>query len=204
MDSAQVASLNVGIGKARTAAIYRRPSRIFEEQIKSGRVAALALANATPLQGGVPVFVDAKAALQRLNEELEHRVRLQVDEIITRAREVEDLNALLRVKSRNAAANWRRRSGLRSRVALGAGRSRPGGCSASAFDSSGTPPMAAGAWWTKDVTSSPDPLVAVKRLDSRYGSSETDLQRFIKDFSTIEAGRLELEQRPFNMRTALR
>lgn len=42
MDTAQVASVNVGIGKARTAAIYRRPSRVFEEQIKSGRVAALA------------------------------------------------------------------------------------------------------------------------------------------------------------------
>ena len=60
MDTAQVASVNVGIGKARTAAIYRRPSRLFEEQIKSGRVAALALADATPLQGGVPVLVAGK------------------------------------------------------------------------------------------------------------------------------------------------
>jgi glc operon protein GlcG len=57
MDTAQVASVNVGIGKARTAAIYRRPSKDFEDQIKNGRVAALALADATPLQGGVPVFV---------------------------------------------------------------------------------------------------------------------------------------------------
>jgi uncharacterized protein GlcG (DUF336 family)/quercetin dioxygenase-like cupin family protein len=60
MDTAQVASVNVGIGKARTAAIYRRPSRDFEEQIKNGRIAALALADATPLQGGVPVLVDGK------------------------------------------------------------------------------------------------------------------------------------------------
>jgi glc operon protein GlcG len=58
MDAAQVASVNVGIGKARTAAIYRRPSRVFEEQIRNGRVAALALADATPLQGGVPVLID--------------------------------------------------------------------------------------------------------------------------------------------------
>ena len=57
MDDAQVASVNVGIGKARTAAIYRRPSRVFEEQIRDGRVAALALADATPLQGGVPVTI---------------------------------------------------------------------------------------------------------------------------------------------------
>ena len=60
MDGAQVASVNVGIGKARTAAIYRRPSRVFEEQIKNGRVAALALADATPLQGGVPILLDGK------------------------------------------------------------------------------------------------------------------------------------------------
>jgi glc operon protein GlcG len=60
MDTAQVASVNVGIGKARTAAIYRRPSRDFEEQIKNGRVAALALADATPLQGGVPILLDGK------------------------------------------------------------------------------------------------------------------------------------------------
>jgi len=58
MDAAQVASVNVGIGKARTAAIYRRPSRLFEEQIRDGRVAALALADATPLQGGVPILID--------------------------------------------------------------------------------------------------------------------------------------------------
>jgi glc operon protein GlcG len=60
MDTAQVASVNVGIGKARTAAIYRRPSRDFEEQIRTGRIAALALADATPLQGGVPVVVDGR------------------------------------------------------------------------------------------------------------------------------------------------
>jgi glc operon protein GlcG len=60
MDTAQVASVNVGIGKARTAAIYRRPSRVFEEQIRDGRVAALALADATPLQGGVPVLIDGQ------------------------------------------------------------------------------------------------------------------------------------------------
>ncbi len=60
MDGAQVASVNVGIGKARTAAIYRRPSKVFEEQIRNGRVAALALADATPLQGGIPIQLGGK------------------------------------------------------------------------------------------------------------------------------------------------
>src|SRR5919108_2614690 len=50
LNDTQVASVDVGIGKARTAAIFRRPSREFEEQIKNGRVASLALPGATPLQ----------------------------------------------------------------------------------------------------------------------------------------------------------
>jgi glc operon protein GlcG len=60
LDDTQVASVNVGIGKARTAAIYRRPSREFEEQIRAGRIAALALVDSTPLQGGVPIRLDGK------------------------------------------------------------------------------------------------------------------------------------------------
>ena len=60
LDDTQVASVNVGIGKARTAAIYRRPSRDFEEQIRGGRVAALGLADSTPLQGGIPIKLDGK------------------------------------------------------------------------------------------------------------------------------------------------
>ncbi|TMB18561.1 MAG: heme-binding protein [Deltaproteobacteria bacterium] len=60
LDDTQVASVDVGIGKARTAAIFRRPSKEFEDQIRSGRVAALALPGATPLQGGVPITVDGK------------------------------------------------------------------------------------------------------------------------------------------------
>lgn len=56
LDDTQVASVDVGIGKARTAAIFRRPSKVFEDQIREGRVAALALPGATPLQGGVPLY----------------------------------------------------------------------------------------------------------------------------------------------------
>jgi glc operon protein GlcG len=60
LDDTQVASVEVGIGKARTAAIFRRPSKVFEDQIREGRVAALALPGATPLQGGIPITVDGK------------------------------------------------------------------------------------------------------------------------------------------------
>jgi len=55
-DAAQVASTNVSVDKARTAAIYRRPSKDFEDQASSGRPSALHLARAVPLQGGMPIL----------------------------------------------------------------------------------------------------------------------------------------------------
>jgi uncharacterized protein GlcG (DUF336 family) len=60
LDDTQVASVEVGIAKARTAAIFRRPSKVFEDQVKDGRVAALGLPGAAPLQGGVPIIFEGK------------------------------------------------------------------------------------------------------------------------------------------------
>lgn len=60
LDDTQVASVDVGIGKARTAAIFRRPSGAFEQQIRDGRLASLVLPGATPLQGGVPIMYEGK------------------------------------------------------------------------------------------------------------------------------------------------
>src|SRR5436305_3356268 len=57
-EKAQVASVGVATEKARTAAIYRRPSKDFEEQAAGGRASALHLARAVPLQGGIPVVQD--------------------------------------------------------------------------------------------------------------------------------------------------
>ena len=54
-DRAQVASVGVATDKARTAALYRRPSKDFEDQAGHGRPSALHLAQAVPLQGGIPV-----------------------------------------------------------------------------------------------------------------------------------------------------
>ena len=58
LNDTQVASVEVAIGKARTAAIFRRPSKVFEDQVREGRIAALALPGSTPLQGGIPITVD--------------------------------------------------------------------------------------------------------------------------------------------------
>src|SRR4051812_1580404 len=55
-DTAQVGSVGVATDKARTAAIYRRPSKDFEDQASGGRPSALHLANAVPLQGGMPLL----------------------------------------------------------------------------------------------------------------------------------------------------
>jgi glc operon protein GlcG len=55
-DEAQVASVNVTTDKARTAAIYRRPSKDFEDQASGGRPSAMHLARSVPLQGGIPIL----------------------------------------------------------------------------------------------------------------------------------------------------
>ena len=59
-DAAQVASAEVSVDKARTAAIYRRPSKDFEDQASGGRPSALHLARAVPLQGGMPIKFDGQ------------------------------------------------------------------------------------------------------------------------------------------------
>ena len=57
LDGTFPAAAAVAIEKARTAAQFRRPTRVFEEAIKNGRHALLGVAVMTPLQGGVPIVV---------------------------------------------------------------------------------------------------------------------------------------------------
>src|SRR5688500_17399601 len=59
-EGAQAASARVAVDKARTAAIFIRPSREIEEQVSSGRVGALALHGARALTGGIPLVVDGQ------------------------------------------------------------------------------------------------------------------------------------------------
>jgi glc operon protein GlcG len=58
LDHTQVASTDVAVDKARTAAIFRRPSRDIEMQVRDGRFGALQLHGAVALQGGIPLAVD--------------------------------------------------------------------------------------------------------------------------------------------------
>src|ERR671937_333922 len=57
---AQIASSRVALDKARTAAIFVRPSREMEEQVTGGRLGALALHGASCLTGGIPLKVDGE------------------------------------------------------------------------------------------------------------------------------------------------
>src|SRR5439155_24020378 len=59
-EEAQVASSRVAVDKARTAAIFVRPSREIEEQVSAGRLGALALHGARALTGGVPLKIDGE------------------------------------------------------------------------------------------------------------------------------------------------
>ena len=60
LDHTQVASVDVAIDKARTAAIFRRPSRDIEDQVRDGRFGALQLHGAAALQGGIPLQVNGE------------------------------------------------------------------------------------------------------------------------------------------------
>lgn len=60
LDGTFTAGANISIGKARTAAMFKKPTKFFEDVIKNGRTAMVALADFTPLQGGVPITVDGQ------------------------------------------------------------------------------------------------------------------------------------------------
>jgi len=62
LDGTFAAGANISIGKARTAVLFKRPTKAFEDIIKNGRTAMIALPDAyfTPLQGGVPITIDGQ------------------------------------------------------------------------------------------------------------------------------------------------
>lgn len=62
LDGTFAAGANISIGKARTAVLFKRPTKAFEDTIKNGRTAMVALPDAyfTPLQGGIPITIDGQ------------------------------------------------------------------------------------------------------------------------------------------------
>lgn len=60
LDGTFSAGANISIGKARTAVMFKKPTKVFEELINKGRTTMVALKDFTPLQGGIPIVVDGQ------------------------------------------------------------------------------------------------------------------------------------------------
>jgi uncharacterized protein GlcG (DUF336 family) len=62
MDDTQTASVDVSQDKARSSAIYRRPSKVFEDMLAGGGngTRALNLRNASTVEGGLPISIGGK------------------------------------------------------------------------------------------------------------------------------------------------
>jgi len=62
MDNTQLASADLAIDKARSAALYKRPTKAFQDGLEKGGVnlRILALRGASPVEGGLPIIVDGK------------------------------------------------------------------------------------------------------------------------------------------------
>jgi serine/threonine-protein kinase len=128
----------------------------------------------------------AQRALREFNEELERRVCAQVDEIVTRAGEIERLNAQLRVqvqeRSRELAEALRRVATRRTRKTVTSGKVLNGRVQL-------LRPLAQGGMGAiyvgRDLVT--DTVVAVKLLESDVPADERDLHRFINEAAAAAA-----------------
>src|SRR6266568_4334008 len=59
MDDVQLGSIAVAIGKARSAALFKRPTKAFQDSVAGGGsgLRVLALEGAVPVEGGLPIVV---------------------------------------------------------------------------------------------------------------------------------------------------
>jgi glc operon protein GlcG len=62
MDATQLGSAKVAIDKARSAALFKRPTKSFEDNLAAGAngMRVLALQGAVPVEGGIPLVMDGK------------------------------------------------------------------------------------------------------------------------------------------------
>ncbi len=60
MDDAMIATFEVAHRKARSAVLFKRPTKVFEDMLAGGRMAILQLPEAMPLEGGIPLVVGGK------------------------------------------------------------------------------------------------------------------------------------------------
>jgi len=62
MDNTQAGSANIAIEKAKTAALFKRPSKAFQDAVAGGGAGlrALAVPGVVPIEGGIPLILDDK------------------------------------------------------------------------------------------------------------------------------------------------
>lgn len=62
MDATQIGSANVAIGKTRSAALFKRPTKAFQDALAAGGEGwrILGLEGAVPVEGGLPLLHDGK------------------------------------------------------------------------------------------------------------------------------------------------
>ena len=60
MDGTQYGSIVVAQEKARSAALFKRPTKAFSDAVTAGRVAVISLPGALPIEGGVPIVVQGR------------------------------------------------------------------------------------------------------------------------------------------------
>ena len=62
MDATQTGSVVVAIDKARSAALFKRPTKAFQDMLAAGGEGwrVLGLQGAVPVEGGVPIVIDGK------------------------------------------------------------------------------------------------------------------------------------------------
>jgi glc operon protein GlcG len=62
MDATQTGSVKVAVGKARSAAMFKRPTKVWQDAVAGGGAGlrVLGLDGAVPIDGGLPIVLDGK------------------------------------------------------------------------------------------------------------------------------------------------
>ncbi len=58
MDGTMTASVRVALSKARSAALYKTPTKVWQDLVTGGKLFILGLEGAVPVDGGLPLVMD--------------------------------------------------------------------------------------------------------------------------------------------------
>jgi glc operon protein GlcG len=87
-NAAYVASVELAPGKARTAALFKKPSQALEDAVNHGRIAAVTARDFIEMQGGLPIIVDGQVigAIGASFDTPEHDVQIAKAGLVALAR----------------------------------------------------------------------------------------------------------------------